>query len=113
MLGFKVFAGVRKKADGDSLSKEASDKLVPVILDVTDDESILAAAGIIEKETSGEIYGHVNNAGVGLGGALEATPVTEIKKLKNVNVIGLLAVTKVFVPMLRKGKGRIINIGST
>lgn len=111
-LGFKVYAGVRKQADGDSLREEASDKLAPIILDVTDAESIEAAVSIIEKETGGEVYGVVNNAGIGLIGVVEVTLIDEIRRLMEVNVIGLLAVTKAMIPLLRKGKGRIINIGS-
>ena len=112
-MGFKVYACVRKQVDGDNLKMEASDRLTPIILDVTDEESINSAANIIEKETDGKLFGLVNNAGVGIGGTLEVTPVKEIRKLMEVNVIGLLAVTKAFIPMLRKSKGRIINIGST
>ncbi len=111
--GFKIYAGVRKQADGDNLKKMASDKLIPIILDVTDENSINKAASIIEKDTGHELYGLVNNAGIGLGGALEVTPVDEIKKLMDINIIGLLAVTQAFIPMLRKSKGRIVNIGST
>ena len=44
---------------------------------------------------------------------MEVTPVAEIRKLMEINVIGLMAVTQAFIPMLLKGKGRIINIGST
>ncbi len=112
-MGFKVYAGVRKPADGDNLKKEASDRLTPIILDVTNSESIAAAVSFIEKDTGGEVFGLINNAGIGRGGALEVTPVAEIRKLMEVNVIGLMAVTQVFTPMLRKSKGRIINIGST
>lgn len=112
-LGFKVFAGIRKQTDVNNLQKESKGNLTPVILDVTKTESITAALGFIEKETGGELYGLVNNAGIGFGGALEATPLTEIQKLMEVNVIGLLAVTQAFIPLLRKSKGRIINIGST
>lgn len=112
-LGFKVYAGVRKQTDSDSLKEKASDKLTPIILDVTDAESIDAAVNIIEKETGGEVYGLVNNAGIGISGVLEVTPVTEIRKLMEVNVIGLFAVTQTMIPLLRKGKGRIINIGSS
>lgn len=112
-MGFKVYAGVRKQADGDNLKKETSNKLTPIILDVTNAESITATASIIEEETGGEVYGLVNNAGIGRGGALEVTPVAEIRKLMEVNVIGLLAVTQAFIPLLRKCKGRIVNIGST
>jgi len=112
-LGFYVYAGVRKPADGKKLKKEASDRLKPIILNVTDSESIAEAAHFIAKETGGKLYGLVNNAGVGLGGVLEVTPVDEIKKLMDVNVIGLLETTQAFIPMLRKSNGRIINIGST
>ncbi len=111
-LGFKIYAGVRKQVDGDNLKKEASQRLTPVILDVTGDEAISSAAQLVAKETGGELYGLVNNAGIALSGVLEATPADEIRKLMDVNVTGLLAVTKAFTPMLRKGKGRIVNIGS-
>jgi NAD(P)-dependent dehydrogenase (short-subunit alcohol dehydrogenase family) len=111
-MGYIVYAGVRKQADGDNLKKEASERLTPVILDVTDENSIIKAAGIIEKETGGKLYGLVNNAGVSLNAPLELIPVPQIKILMNVNVSGLLAVTKSFIPLLRKGKGRIINISS-
>ena len=111
-LGFRVFAGVRKEADGQALRKEASNKLIPIFLDVTDGGSIAAAVDTIVKETGGELYGLVNNAGVSLNGPLELVPTSEIKQLMDVNVLGLLAVTKAFLPLLRKSKGRIINISS-
>jgi len=111
--GFKVFAGIRKQNDGDSLKEEVSDKLTSIILDVTDIKSIQSAANIIEKESNGELFGLVNNAGIGLSGVVEVTPIEEIRKLMEVNVIGLFAVTQTMLPLLRKSKGRIINIGST
>jgi NAD(P)-dependent dehydrogenase (short-subunit alcohol dehydrogenase family) len=111
-LGFRVFAGVRKEADGQALVKEASDKLTPILLDVTDDDSIFAAVTAVTESTSGELFGLVNNAGLSLNGPLELVPVSEIKKLMDVNVIGLLAVTKAFLPLLRKSQGRIVNISS-
>ena len=51
--GWRVFAGVRKEADAESLRQEASPNLVPVILDVTDPEQIAAAAVRIERESDG------------------------------------------------------------
>jgi len=111
-LGFKVFAGVRKESDGQALRKEASNKLSPIFLDVTDGNSIAAAVNTVAKETGGELYGLVNNAGVSLNGPLELVPTSEIKQLMDVNVLGLLAVTKAFLPLLRQSKGRIINISS-
>ena len=111
-LGFRVFAGVRKEADGQALKKEASEKLTPTLLDVTDGDSIVSAVKEITKETAGKLFGLVNNAGVSLNGPLELIPVSDIKTLLDVNVLGLLAVTKAFIPLLRKGKGRLINISS-
>jgi NAD(P)-dependent dehydrogenase (short-subunit alcohol dehydrogenase family) len=111
-LGFRVLAGVRKEADGQTLRKEASNKLRPIFLDVTDGDSIAAAVDTVAKETGGELYGLVNNAGVSLNGPLELVPTSEIRQLMDVNVLGLLAVTKAFLPLLRQSKGRIINISS-
>jgi len=111
-LGFKVFAGVRKETDAQALKQEASNKLTPILLDVTDGNSIAAAVDTIDRETGGELYGLVNNAGVSLNGPLELVPTSEIKQLMDVNVLGLLAVTKAFLPLLRQNKGRIINISS-
>ncbi|MFC1603783.1 SDR family NAD(P)-dependent oxidoreductase [Planctomycetota bacterium] len=112
-LGFKVYAGVRKQADGDMLKSEASERLKSLILDVTSAESINNASDTIGKETKGNVFGLINNAGIGRGGPLEVMPVPEIQKVMSVNVVGLMAVTQAFIPMLRKGRGRIINIGST
>ena len=111
-LGFRVFAGVRKEADGHALKKEASEKLTPTLLDVTDGDSIASAVKEITEETAGKLFGLVNNAGVSLNGPLELIPVSDIKALLDVNVLGLLAVTKAFIPLLRKGRGRLINISS-
>jgi NAD(P)-dependent dehydrogenase (short-subunit alcohol dehydrogenase family) len=111
-VGYRVFAGVRKDADGQALAEEASERLTPILLDVTDDESIATAVTTITDATSGELSGLVNNAGLSLNGPLELVPVSDIRKLMDVNVIGLLAVTKAFLPLLRKGKGRIVNISS-
>ena len=112
-LGFTVYAGVRRTEDAKTLSQDASQRLRPIIIDVADESSVMNAAQHIESETGGRIDGLINNAGVGLGGALEATPSEEIHKVMNINVVGLLTVTKVFLPMLRESQGRIINIGST
>jgi NAD(P)-dependent dehydrogenase (short-subunit alcohol dehydrogenase family) len=112
-MGYKVFAGVRKQADADNLKKEASGNLKTVILDVTNSQSIKEAVNYISEQTNGNLYGLVNNAGIGRGGALEVTPMDEIRKLMEVNLFGLLEVTQSFTPMLRRSKGRIINIGST
>ena len=112
-LGFKVFAGVRKEKDIDILKEEASNKLKPIILDVTIAETINNAVEIISNEAAYPLFGLVNNAGIGISGVLEATPEIQLKKLLEVNVIGLHAVTRSFLPLLRKNTGRVVNIGSS
>lgn len=110
--GCRVFAGVRKEVDGEALKKMASERLTPIPLDVTDDDSIATAVATVTDATSGELSGLVNNAGLSLNGPLELVPVPDIRKLMDVNVIGLLAVTKAFLPLLRRSRGRIVNISS-
>lgn len=112
-LGFRVFAGVRKAEDGDALRSEASDALQPIILDVTETNTIQAAVDLISRESENPLYGLVNNAGVGISGVLEATPEAKLRELLEVNVIGLHAVTRACLPMLREQAGRIVNIGSS
>jgi NAD(P)-dependent dehydrogenase (short-subunit alcohol dehydrogenase family) len=111
--GDKVYAGVRKEEDEDALCREASGKLVPIILDVTKGDTIARAAELISADTDYPLYGLVNNAGIGISGVVEATPESELRNLLEVNVIGLHAVTRAMLPMLRKNKGRIINVGSS
>jgi NAD(P)-dependent dehydrogenase (short-subunit alcohol dehydrogenase family) len=110
--GYTVFAGVRKEEDGRALMTEASDALTPLLLDVTDDDAIANSVASVGEETGGRLFGLVNNAGLSLNGPLELLPVSEIRKLFEVNVVGLLAVTRCFIPLLRKARGRLINISS-
>lgn len=111
-LGFTVFAGVRRDEDGRALTAKASDRLTPIRLDVTHADSIAAAAAFVGDATSGRLDALVNNAGLSVNGPLELLPVRQIEALMQVNVIGLMAVTKVFLPLLRAARGRIVNIGS-
>ncbi len=112
-LGFKIFAGVRKEADGKALKESASDRLTPVLIDVTDAKAIEAAVEFVSHETGGQgLAGLVNNAGISSGGLLEFFPITKIRDLLEVNLIGHIAVTQAFLPLIRKGCGRIINMGS-
>jgi len=111
-LGFEVFAGVRRETDGQALADSASPRLRPLFLDVTDADSIAAAVEEVAGSTKGELFSLINNAGLSMNGPLELVPTSEIEKLFDVNVIGLLGVTKAFIPLLRRGKGRLINISS-
>ena len=113
-IGFKVFAGVRREADGNALRKNASDRLTPVLIDITDSESIDSALKFISGEVgSAGLAALVNNAGiVTASGLLEFLPIAAIRNLLEVNLIGNIAVTQAFLPLIRKGHGRIVNMGS-
>jgi NAD(P)-dependent dehydrogenase (short-subunit alcohol dehydrogenase family) len=112
-LGYRVFAGLRDKADGEPLIGSVSPRLMPIGLDVTDAASIAAAVHTV-KAMVGEhgLAGLVNNAGIAVAGPIEALPITEWRRQFEVNVFGAVAVTQAFLPLLRQGSGRVINIGS-
>lgn len=112
-LGFRVFAGVRKAEDGEKLRSAASDRLVPVHLDVTDSASIRSAAGAVTR-TLGDtpLAGLVNNAGIAVAAPIEFLPLDALRRQLEVNVVGQVAVTQAFLPLLRQARGRIVNMGS-
>ncbi|MCU0845670.1 MAG: SDR family oxidoreductase [Spirochaetes bacterium] len=110
--GFTVFAGVRKKTDGDALTGDSMGRIMPLLLDVTDEKMITRAVKTVSTETGGELFGLMNNAGIGQGSAVELTPVSFVRELFEVNVIGIFAVTRAFMPLLRSAGGRIVNTGS-
>ena len=112
-LGFIVFAGVRKPEDGQALQKTTSDRLVPILVDVTDQPSIQRSLAIVsERCGSNGLYGLVNNAGIAVPAPLEAIPLPDFRRQLEVNVIGQLAVTQAFLPLIRLARGRIVNMGS-
>lgn len=110
--GWKVYAGVRKAADGDALAAKGSTNLTPVIVDVTDQSQIDAVAKQIEADSGGRLDGLVNNAGIGRGGPLEYLDLDEWRTQLEVNVLGQIAVTKAMLPLIRPAKGRVVFIGS-
>ncbi len=110
--GHRVFAGVRTQTDAESLTRENS-RIVPVTLDVTDRSSIEAAAKEVEESLDGlDLGGLVNNAGIAVSAPLETIRPEDLRRQFDVNVFGLIDATQVFLPALRAGRGRIVNIGS-
>lgn len=112
-LGFQVIASVRREEDAAELRAAASERLSTLLLDITNTASINATVGEVSARIGDAgIAGLVNNAGIAVAGPLEFLPVAELRKQLEVNLIGQLAVTQAFLPLLRKGKGRIVNVGS-
>jgi NAD(P)-dependent dehydrogenase (short-subunit alcohol dehydrogenase family) len=111
--GHRVFAGVRKQSDADSLNKAASERLTTLFIDVTDEAGI-AAAGATVHEAVGDsgLDGLVNNAGVVVPGPLEYVESADLRMQLEVNVVGQMSVTRQFIPLIRRAKGRIVFIGS-
>ncbi len=111
--GYRVFAGVRKEKDADALRAEASDRLQPILIDVTKEEQIKEAAREVEEALGDDtLVGLVNNAGVAVLGPLEFLPPDDMRWQMEVNIVGVLMVTQAFTKLLRASKGRIINVGS-
>ena len=111
--GMTVFAGVRNLQAGEALKDGVDGSLIPVQLDVTDEDSIRQAADLVRR-TVGEagLSGLVNNAGIAIGSPLEVIPIVQLRKQFDVNVIGQIAVTQAVLPLLRQARGRIVNMGS-
>ena len=111
--GIKIYAGVRNQDDYEDLQQVGSENLQPVILDVCNDSDVEETLKIISHDSNNSLFGLINNAGIGISGLIEAIPVAELKRIFEVNLFGLHRVTQAFLPMIRKNKGRIINIGSS
>lgn len=111
--GWKVFAGVRKDADGDALRQAASERLVPVLLDITDDVQVKEVAGHVDAVVgSVGLQGLVNNAGAVQGGPVEYLDVDAWRRQFDVNVFGQVAITRALLEPIRRARGRIVFIGS-
>jgi NAD(P)-dependent dehydrogenase (short-subunit alcohol dehydrogenase family) len=111
-LGWRVFAGVRSPQAGEKLARGAG-SVTPIELDLTDDASIARAEHQVSEQLAGEgLHGLVNNAGVIVQGPLELVPREALRRQFEVNVIGQVAVTQAFLPMLRSAGGRLVNIGA-
>jgi NAD(P)-dependent dehydrogenase (short-subunit alcohol dehydrogenase family) len=98
--GWRVLAGVRNAGDAPDGTEE-------VLLDVTDEDHVAAL-----RERIDELHGLVNNAGVALAAPLEVVPIDELRRQLDVNVVGQVAVTQAVLPALRRGRGRIVLMGS-
>jgi NAD(P)-dependent dehydrogenase (short-subunit alcohol dehydrogenase family) len=109
-LGFNVFAGVRKAADAERV---AGPRTEPVMVDVTDDASVAAAAQTIGDAVGNTgLAGLVNNAGIAVAGPLEFVDLEDFKRQLDVNVTGVLRTTQAMLPHLRNARGRIVNLSS-
>jgi NAD(P)-dependent dehydrogenase (short-subunit alcohol dehydrogenase family) len=108
--GFRVFGTVRRPEDDAAL---AAAGVTPVRMDVTDGASIVRARAEVERALAGApLAGLVNNAGIPAAGPLELVALDELRRVLEVNLVGAVAVTQAFLPLLRACRGRIVNMSS-
>ena len=112
--GQHVYAGVRAEADGEKLAGSATGgQLTPLLLDVTDRGQIAAAyATVAEHVGPAGLDGLVDNAGIGVAAPAELLPLDTFRRLLEINVVGQLAVTQAFLPLLRLARGRVVMIST-
>ena len=104
--GWNVVATMRTPRE-DALPRAERLRVLP--LDVTKPASIAAAL-----EASGPIDVLVNNAGIGLFGALEVTPMTTVREVFETNTFGVMAMTQAVLPQLRaRRSGVVVNVTSS
>ncbi|MEZ6028615.1 MAG: SDR family oxidoreductase [Hyphomonadaceae bacterium] len=104
--GWRVVATMRTPR-ADILPR--SDRMQILSLDVTQEDSIAAAL-----DAAGPIDALVNNAGIGMMGALEATTMAKTREVFETNTFGVIAMTKAAIPQMRKrGAGVIVNVTSS
>lgn len=111
--GYTVFATGRRKAALQELDN-ASEHIVALPLDVTDSTSITQVKEEILRQTNNQgVDILVNNAGFGVYGPLLDISDESLRQQFEVNVFGMVAVTRAFAkPMMERRQGRIINISS-
>ena len=111
--GWQVFATVRRQADQDVFRREGFPGVFPLIMDVQDHPSIARAAEQVSSALgSAGLDGLVNVAGIGMMRPIEYASESDLQEIFEVNVFGQIATTQAFSPLLRRARGRIVNITS-
>ena len=112
-IGLRVFAGVRRDEDGEALQREASSRLTPIRLDVTDADDIERAVRLVGVAVrDSRLAGIVNNAGIAVSGPVEFVPLDQWRQQFEINLFGVVAMVQAFTPLLRESMGRIVTTGS-
>ncbi|OWY25023.1 hypothetical protein C7N43_33540, partial [Sphingobacteriales bacterium UPWRP_1] len=116
-MGWYVFAGVLPGQNTDALTRQVSERLIVVPVDITDETTVKQAVAIVQQLVGAEgLSALINNAGVAnIGsGVLEGVAMDEVRRLFEINVFGTLRVTQAFLPLLHQygNKARIVNMSS-
>ena len=109
--GLTVFATARDLSRIEP-SLAARSNVHLLLLDVTSTDSIVAAVEAVSARTHGSLDYLVNNAGAGYTMPLADVDLEKAKQVFEVNLWGVMAMTKAFMPLLLKAKGTVVNISS-
>ncbi|KAK2506836.1 hypothetical protein MC885_014153 [Smutsia gigantea] len=113
--GLRVLAACFTEDGAQKLQRDTSYRVQATVLDVTQTESIQAAAQWVRDQVGEQgLWALVNNAGVGLpSGPNEWLTKEDFVKVINVNLVGLIEVTLHMLPMVKKARGRVVNMSSS
>ncbi|XP_019622982.1 PREDICTED: retinol dehydrogenase 16-like isoform X2 [Branchiostoma belcheri] len=114
-LGLRVFAGCLTEAGVAELRQACSERLQPIQMDVTKTDSVQDAFRLVEQAVGSKgLWGLVNNAGIlgVMGGTMEWATLEDYQAVLSVNLLGMIDVTKTFLPLIKKSRGRIVNVAS-
>ncbi|KAL6075769.1 hypothetical protein STEG23_026507 [Scotinomys teguina] len=112
--GMRVLAACLTENGAEELKRKTSDRLETVILDVTKTESIVAATEWVKERVGNRgLWGLVNNAGISTPSAPnEWLKKEDFAKILDVNLLGTIEVTLNMLPLVRRARGRVVNVSS-
>ncbi|KAL7989768.1 hypothetical protein Chor_012434 [Crotalus horridus] len=112
--GLRVLASCLTPEAAEQLEKVTSDRLKTTLLDVTNTENVAAATEWVKTCVGNKgLWGLVNNAGIGNPvGPNECLRKEDFAKVLEVNLLGLIDVTLHMLPLVRRARGRVVNLSS-
>ncbi|XP_039187959.1 retinol dehydrogenase 16-like isoform X2 [Crotalus tigris] len=112
--GLRVLAACLTPEGAEQLEKVTSDRLKTTLLDVTNTENVAAATEWVKTCVGNKgLWGLVNNAGIGYPvGLNECLRKEDFAKVLEVNLLGLIDVTLHMLPLVRRARGRVVNLSS-
>ncbi|XP_012875911.1 PREDICTED: short-chain dehydrogenase/reductase family 9C member 7 [Dipodomys ordii] len=113
--GMRVLAACLTEEGAQKLQQDTSYQLQTIILDVTNTENVKAVAQWVRDQVGEQgLWALVNNAGLGLpSGPNEWLTKEDFVKVINVNLVGLIDVTLHLLPLIKKARGRVVNMSSS
>jgi len=117
--GYGVFGSVRKQEDASRLQSDFGDNFIPLIFDVTDEQAVLDSVETVKSKMGpgDQLISIVNNSGIALGGPIQFLPTDVYRKQFEVNLFGVVNVTRSYLKLLgaERGashRGRVVMISS-